>query len=53
MAAAPAGEGGQTAIDLAPDTYDTIDWLVTHIPNNNGRVGQHGIRIRASTRPRA
>ena len=25
------------------DTYDTIDWLVKNIPNNNGRVGQWGI----------
>jgi uncharacterized protein len=32
-----------TAIDEASDAYDTIDWLVKHIPNNNGRVGQWGI----------
>jgi uncharacterized protein len=25
------------------DTWDTIDWLVKNIPNNNGRVGQYGI----------
>ena len=25
------------------DTFDTIDWLVKNIPNNNGRVGQWGI----------
>ncbi len=25
------------------DTYDTIDWLVKNVPNNNGRVGQWGI----------
>ena len=30
-------------IDEATDTYDTIEWLVQHIPNNNGRVGQWGI----------
>lgn len=36
-------KAGQTAIDESTDTYDTIDWLVTHIPNNNGRVGQYGI----------
>jgi putative CocE/NonD family hydrolase len=29
--------------DEASDTYDTIDWLVNNIPNNNGRVGQWGI----------
>ena len=25
------------------DTYDTIDWLVKHVPSNNGRVGIWGI----------
>ena len=25
------------------DTYDTIDWLVKHVPNNNGKVGTWGI----------
>ena len=25
------------------DTYDTIDWLVKNVANNNGRVGQWGI----------
>jgi len=25
------------------DTWDTIDWLVKNLPNNNGRVGQWGI----------
>jgi putative CocE/NonD family hydrolase len=30
-------------IDESSDTYDTIDWLVKHVPNNNGRVGQSGI----------
>ena len=24
----------------ATDTWDTIDWLVKNVPNNNGRVGQ-------------
>lgn len=28
-----------TAIDEVTDAYDTIDWLVKHVPNNNGRVG--------------
>ena len=27
------------AIDESTDTYDTVDWLVKNIPNNNGRVG--------------
>ncbi len=30
-------------IDESSDTYDTIDWLVKNIPNNNGRVGMWGI----------
>ena len=25
------------------DTYDTIEWLLKNVPNNNGRVGQWGI----------
>jgi putative CocE/NonD family hydrolase len=30
-------------IDESSDTYDTIDWLVKNIPNNNGKVGTWGI----------
>ena len=30
-------------IDESTDTYDTIDWLVKNIANNNGRVGTYGI----------
>ena len=30
-------------IDEASDTYDTIDWLVKNLPNNNGNVGVFGI----------
>jgi hypothetical protein len=30
------------AIDESTDTYDTIDWLVKNVPNNNGRVGMTG-----------
>lgn len=30
-------------IDESTDTYDTIDWLVKNIDNNNGRVGVFGI----------
>jgi putative CocE/NonD family hydrolase len=29
--------------DESTDTYDTIDWLLKHVPNHNGRVGQSGI----------
>jgi putative CocE/NonD family hydrolase len=34
---------GPKDIDESTDTYDTIDWLVKHLPGNNGRVGQWGI----------
>jgi putative CocE/NonD family hydrolase len=30
-------------IDETSDTYDTVDWLVKNLPNNNGRVGVYGI----------
>jgi uncharacterized protein len=30
-------------IDEASDTYDTIEWLLKNIPNNNGRAGMWGI----------
>jgi putative CocE/NonD family hydrolase len=32
-----------TETDEASDTYDTIDWLVKNIENNNGKVGVFGI----------
>ncbi|HEY6900907.1 MAG TPA: CocE/NonD family hydrolase, partial [Puia sp.] len=32
-----------TDIDEASDTYDAIDWMVRHLPHNNGRVGVFGI----------
>jgi putative CocE/NonD family hydrolase len=31
-----------TAVDHATDAYDTIDWLVKHVPESNGRVGTIG-----------
>ncbi len=31
-----------TQVDHATDTYDTIDWLVKHVPESNGRVGTIG-----------
>jgi hypothetical protein len=30
------------AIDEGTDTYDTIEWLLKNVPNNNGRVGLAG-----------
>ena len=36
-------KNGPNDIDEASDAYDTIDWLVRNIPNNNGKVGMWGI----------
>ncbi len=30
-------------VDESSDTYDTIDWLIKNLPNNNGKVGIEGI----------
>ncbi|MGH7752970.1 MAG: CocE/NonD family hydrolase, partial [Gemmatimonadales bacterium] len=32
-----------SGVDEATDTYDTIEWLIRNVPNNNGRVGGFGI----------
>ncbi len=32
-----------TDVDPSTDMYDTVDWLLKHVPNNNGRVGIWGI----------
>ena len=34
---------GKKNIDESTDTYDTIDWLVKNVPDNNGKVGILGI----------
>jgi putative CocE/NonD family hydrolase len=31
-----------TKVDHSTDAYDTIDWLVKHVPESNGRVGTIG-----------
>src|SRR6476660_9074877 len=31
------------AVDESTDTYDTIDWLLKNVPNNNGKAGIWGI----------
>ena len=40
------GMAGAAKTDESTDAYDTIDWLVTHVPHNNGRVGIWGISYR-------
>lgn len=37
----PAKTGTQT--DESSDVCDTINWLLKHVPNHNGKVGQSGI----------
>ena len=34
---------GPQDTDESTDTYDTIEWLIKNIPNNNGKVGMWGI----------
>lgn len=31
------------AVDESTDTNDSIDWLLAHVPRNNGRVGMLGV----------
>src|SRR5437667_2184771 len=37
----PNKKGNQ--FDETTDTYDTVDWLIKNVANNNGRVGVYGI----------
>ena len=32
-----------TSTNETTDAYDSIDWLVKHVPNNNGKVGIFGV----------
>jgi uncharacterized protein len=34
---------GPQDVDDSSDTYDTVDYLLKHVPNNNGKVGIWGI----------
>lgn len=38
----PRDPGDRKAIDESTDTYDTIEWLLKNVPDNNGRVGMAG-----------
>ena len=33
----------KSKIDESTDTYDTVEWLIKNVANNNGRVGMWGI----------
>jgi putative CocE/NonD family hydrolase len=37
------GPQNPTPVDESTDTYDSIDWLVKNVPENNGKVGILGI----------
>jgi hypothetical protein len=39
----PSGAVNTGAIDEGTDTYDSIDWLLKNVRNNNGRVGMLGV----------
>lgn len=38
-----ANKSGARDTDESTDTYDTLDWLVKHLPNNNGRACMIGL----------
>lgn len=38
-----AEKRGPRDFDESSDTFDTLDWLVKNVPNNNGRAGQWGV----------
>lgn len=39
----PRNKRDKSSVDESTDTYDTIEWLVKNVPNNNGRVGIYGV----------
>jgi putative CocE/NonD family hydrolase len=43
MQRAPHDPKDPHGVDEGTDAYDTIDWLVKQVPNNNGRVGMTGV----------
>ena len=49
----PRDQRNKRSTDESTDTYDTIDWLVKNVPNNNGRAGILGISYGGFTSMRA
>jgi uncharacterized protein len=39
----PEGITSRRPTDESTDAYDTVDWLVKNVSNNNGRVGIYGV----------
>ena len=42
MTPPPLGPLNTSGVNDSTDAYDTVDWLVTHVPESNGRVGMIG-----------
>ena len=42
MLRTPRDPNDKNAIDESTDAYDTIEWLLKHVPNHNGRAGMAG-----------
>ena len=42
MGRSPHRADDPSGVDETTDAWDTVDWLVKHIPNNNGRAGMAG-----------
>jgi hypothetical protein len=36
-------QGDSAAVDETTDAYDTVEWLIHNLANNNGRVGVRGV----------
>lgn len=43
ISTAPPDKNNPKATSESSDAYDTIDWLVKNVPNNNGKVGIFGV----------
>jgi uncharacterized protein len=43
MQRAPRDRNDRKAVDEASDAYDTVEWLIHNVPNNNGKVGIRGV----------
>src|SRR5262249_9162778 len=39
----PRDQNDSRSVDESSDTYDSIEWLVKNVANNNGRVGMLGV----------
>jgi hypothetical protein len=37
------GKKAPTDVDESSDTHDSVQWLIDHVPGNNGRVGLWGV----------